>query len=147
MDVPDVALDMMRLFVYGGPNAFSYSPQNLNRAVDHNDNCPTCPMCDTNDKCPTCQVCGTSGDCPTCPTCAIGTDGGSSNSSLYVGLALGFAMLFFAGVLVLRRSRSSKHTAAATYDLEMRGGTYFDDPNTEGDGNENAALSNGGKLH
>lgn len=42
MDLPEVSLDMMRTFVYGGEGAFQFSPQKLNCNGKGNDEC-VCP--------------------------------------------------------------------------------------------------------
>lgn len=136
MDVPDVALDMMRLFLYGGANAFQYSPQSLHRAVDDNDSCPTCQVCPTNitnyqlDSLNDAAEAGSS------------NSNGAGNTNLFVGLGLGLGIVVVAMVWN-RNSRNSGHSTAATYDLEMRGGTYYDDPVIDGNGTTENASSNG----
>lgn len=45
MDVPEVAFDMMRIFVSRG--RFSWSGQELDRSSEGNDACPTCEICPT----------------------------------------------------------------------------------------------------
>jgi carboxypeptidase D len=132
MDVPDVALDMMRLFVYGGSNAFKYSPQNLNRAVDTAE-CPACPTCDTS-----------------ISNFEVDTSEGEESesigiSSVGVGVALLGATLLGA-LFMARRSRQKRNTASTSYDLEMRGGTYFDDPPDTDINEGDANGSPGGKL-
>jgi hypothetical protein len=125
MDVPEVALDMMRLFLYGGNSAFQYSPQQLARA-ETNAECPSCPICPTN---------ASNYDADT--RASIATDDeyskGSSmnNTTIFIGVGLGVLFLGVAYALY-RRSKYSSLSTGATYDLEMRGGTYFDDPDGSG---------------
>ena len=136
MDVPDVALDMMRLFVYGGAGAFKYSPQTLHREVENNGACPLCPACPANST--NYQVDSISA--------AGGEGGGAGNGMAKLGVGVALAgLLFVSAFFLARRSRYSKHSQAATYDLEMRGGTYFDDPSDVDDSN----VDNGpnGKHH
>lgn len=126
MDVPDVALDMMRLFLYGGAGAFQYSPQSLHRAVDNNDNCPTCQVCPTN-------ITNYQVDSLNDPAEAgSSSSSGGGNTNLFVALGLGFSIVVVA-VVWNRRSRYGGHSSAATYDLEMRGGTYSDEPEINGE--------------
>jgi len=123
MDVPDVAIDMIRLFVYGGEGAFQYSPQHLDRATEGGQ-CPSCPTCPTN---------VTNYAIESLESTNSGADYGgealSKNQQMQIvgGAVLGVVCLIGA-LLWYRRSRYKNRTAVATYDLEMRGGTYFDDP-------------------
>ena len=117
MDVPEVALDMMRLFLYGGEGAFQYSPQNLGRSIaDVNSQCPTCPTCPANT---------TNYEMDRAASVATGS-GVKGNPQLWIGVALGAVCLV--GLLIYQRQRYGSRNLVATYDLEMRGGTYFDDP-------------------
>jgi carboxypeptidase D len=139
MDLPDVALDMMRLFMYGGDGAFQYSPQSLDRSADINHNCPSCPVCPTN---------FTNYD-HAADDGRASTDGGGSTSGifsptksrLWIGISLGAMFIVGLYLLKLQRSRYANRSTVASYDLEMRGGTYFDDPDGTG-----AAVSSSGSF-
>ncbi|CAB9507783.1 Pheromone-processing carboxypeptidase KEX1 [Seminavis robusta] len=120
MDVPEVSLDMMRLFVFGGEGAFQYSPQALDRSIKTDGTCPSCPVCPANI---------TNFQIDSLSKGSEDTDDASSadNTKLYVGLGL------LAGVIVVViglqfRSKRKTRVNGASYDLEMRGGTYFDEP-------------------
>jgi len=130
MDIPEVALDMMRLFMHGGDGAFQYSPQNLNRAMPNSD-CPMCPACPTNSSCMNYESANTG-----CEVTANSKIGGSSNSStpfFFVGIVLGAIALF--GIIFYQRKKYGSRNLVSTYDIEMRGGeTYYDDePDSNGD--------------
>ena len=133
MDVPDVALDMMRLFIYGGDGAFKYSPQTLHRDIETNKECPACPMCPAN-------ITNYEIDSITAAS-GIGHDGGYGGRGMAkVGVGLGLASALLVGIFVFaRRTRYAKHSQAPTYDLEMRGGTYFDDPSDLDSSNVNGS--------
>lgn len=121
MDLPDVALDMMRLFIYGGVGAFKYSPQTLHRGIETNSACPTCPVCPANTTNYEIEsITGSLGDHGS-------NSDGSGNARIGAGVALAGVVLVGAAFMA-RRSRYGKDGAAASYDLEMRGGAYFDDP-------------------
>jgi hypothetical protein len=126
MDVPEVALDMMRLFLYGGQGAFQYSPQQLARA-ESNPQCPSCPACPTN---------MSNYDAETRASIVTDEDEDSkgsamNNPAIFIGVGLGVLCIGAAFVLI-RRSKYRSLSTGTTYDLEMRGGTYFDDPDGSG---------------
>lgn len=123
MDKPELALDMMKLFMYGGDGAFQFSPQNLNRALDVDGQCETCPTCPTNT---------TNYDRDSTSNAAVGPAGAASNSTTtQIWAAVGLAAVFLVGLFVFQRRRYGARNLVATYDLEMRGGTYYDDPPEE----------------
>ncbi|CAB9528530.1 Pheromone-processing carboxypeptidase KEX1 [Seminavis robusta] len=127
MDVPEVALDMMRLFLYGGQGAFQYSPQNLDRLANTDRQCPSCPVCAAN-------ITNIEIDARSGAETGGGNDDKSAadNINLLVGLGFG-AVVIVVAIGLHRRSKYGNHSNVSTYDLEMRGGTYFDDPDTNGD--------------
>lgn len=125
MDVPDVALDMMKVFIYGGDGAFQFSPQSLDRSADTNGQCPSCPTCLTN---------STNFDFDSSrenPGFASQSSKGSSSSSssIHLGIGLALAAALVVGLIIYKRKSSSRRlNRIPAYDLEMRGGTYFDKP-------------------
>lgn len=126
MDVPDVALDMMRVFLYGGQGAFQFSPQNLDRSADTNGQCPSCPTCATN---------FTNYGLDNRDSSEMRSSRKSLNgdgSKLWIGLGL-CGVIVVAFFVYKRMSRPGSHmNLVPTYDLEMRGGTYFDEADDTG---------------
>jgi carboxypeptidase D len=129
LDIPNVALDMMRTFVYGA--SFETNEQRLERAKTVSETCTVCPTCDdANDD-------ERSDDDETSKTNADSTAGGLviSYSWLVAFTALGALGLVLG---VFRRRRVSKSRPLPdSYDMELREGQYTDDPETmNGDNGE-----------
>lgn len=123
MDVPEVALDMVRLFLHGGDGAFQYSPQNLGRSIAAaNSECETCQVCPTNT---------TNYELDGVARLPAGASSqGNGNGAIWIGVALGAVALV--GLFVYHRNRNGSRNLVASYDLEMRGGTYSDEPSDDG---------------
>lgn len=134
MDVPAVAAEMMKLFVYGG--SFESSPQALDKTT-HDESCPICPTCLERDSGPTRTASNEHS--------AVDVDRPTSDGSVAMGrlaitaawLAAGFGVVvFLVGVMLARRnnsnSRSSRAQMVPQYDIELRDGFRDVPPSTNG---------------
>ena len=146
MDVPEVALEMMQIFVSG--QSFDMSKQSLENSPEATS--PSCPTCET---CPTCEDCPTnddrssptpsSSDCEPCPSsngesqpsnsAGSGTET-SSGASRQKGIVAGVIAVAFApgGVVtfvVMGKRGPPTRSIVPQYDLELRQrNTYTDLP-------------------
>jgi carboxypeptidase D len=122
LDIPNVALDMIRAFVYG--DSFDTNQQLLDRAKTVDDSCPACSTCDDSDK----TTDGTSKQ--NTNTNESGSVGGFviSYSWLVALLALGGLVLVL-GVFRKRRRGNGSRPLPTTYDMELQE-QYTDDPET-----------------
>ena len=139
MDVPDVALDMMRIFMYG--KSFQSTEQRLERAQEEVPvECPVCPACDT--------TASTSN--------ALHTDGEGdedNNSMLryvvahsWIGAVVAVSVFMGAFLYVRRRQTRASVIASAYGNLEMKEGPrYLDDPGTSYD-EEDEVETNGNGI-
>jgi carboxypeptidase D len=132
MDVPNVALDMMKLFVLNG--SFNAHKQQLVATIDDTASCPTCPTClerDSGSALPTTN------------------DSGSENRNGMVSISYWWivssaGIIVFGGIYIIMTSTRRKTTTIAThqripqYELELRDTTaasssisssYHDDEN------------------
>jgi hypothetical protein len=132
MDVPEVASDMMRTFIYD--EGFDSSLQQLDKAKEDNSCplCPTCPERDSTTTLPSSEGAGSKKD-PGMATFAI------SYAWLVAG---GAAFAFLIVIAVIRRKRASPGSAlqrasiVPQYELELRNGRFSDDPDDEYDEEE-----------
>jgi len=114
LDIPNIALDMMRVLVFG--LSFDTNKQLLARAKTEDPSCAVCPTCDN-----------------TSPNDA------SSNESSTVGVfVISYAWLVafvaavaFVAVATLFRQRRAISHADVSYDLELREGQYTDEPDDD----------------
>jgi hypothetical protein len=115
INVPEVPLDMMRLFLYGGQGAFQYSPQQLASAAS-NPQCPSCPVCPTNMSNYNSERLVKDDD-------EDSKRSSMKTTAIFIGGGLG--VLFLGAALALHRC--SKYRSLFTgviYDLEMRRGGH-----------------------
>ena len=131
MDVPSVALDMIKLFVYKG--SFQTSKQSLSKAKDDNGACPICPTCVNRDS------------SSTIPSeSSADTDARMSTYIIsYAWLAAGAALLAIFLATVIMRKRGTDRVRAVMvpqYDLELRASSYRDDNDDDHDANENGVV-------
>jgi carboxypeptidase D len=117
LDIPNVALDMMRAFVYGA--SFDTNKQLLDRAKTVSDSCPTCSTCDD------------PSEKQNTNTNESGSVGGFviSYSWIVALLALGGLVLVL-GVFRGRRQGNGSRPLPTSFDMELREAQYTDDPET-----------------
>jgi hypothetical protein len=127
MDQPEIAFDMLNLFLYGGDKAFQYSPQNLDRSADTDGECPSCPTCPVNFT--NYDIDSSQESTKSTRPSAGKSSSGSGSIQLWIGL--GLVTAFVVGLVYYKRKSArigSPLNPIPTYDMEMRGSTYFDDP-------------------
>jgi hypothetical protein len=140
MDVPEVALEMMQIFVSG--RNFDMSRQSLDTAAD-----TSCPACQT---CPTCEDCPTNNSptpsnsgCEPCPSSNSGSQssnspgsgtetsaGASRQKGIVAGvIAVAFALGGVVTFVVMGKRSPPTRSLVPQYDLELRQrNTYTDLP-------------------
>ena len=143
LDIPDKALDMMRILMHGG--SFETSPQKLPNAVSSGgDSCPLCPTCDECEVCPPVDDRTTPADAPVpgddddTPTAdsedssklpSSGAQLPTSGAGMIAGVVLAAAAAALLLVVLYRwRRRKPSRNLVPQYDLELRSGTYTDAP-------------------
>jgi Serine carboxypeptidase len=127
MDVPGVALEMMKLLVYDG--SFDSSLQAFDQATkDNSDSCPVCPTCLERDS-------GTGQQSVNPPASSSGT---SIIRMTWAAAGLGLLVVFAVVYLVRRRDnniRLNDMRIVPQYDIELRdtnGNGFRDRPPTNG---------------
>uniref|UniRef100_A0A7S1VK41 Carboxypeptidase n=1 Tax=Grammatophora oceanica TaxID=210454 RepID=A0A7S1VK41_9STRA len=128
LDVPDVALDMMKIFLYNG--SFETSPQSLQRSAEESDgsicpDCPTCPAPNPNTPSRNSESTNTQADSAT----EAEQDTVMTFVIAHSWLGAVFAVIVFLGVLVMVRRRQSRLMADHVYQdhMELTNG-YRDEP-------------------
>lgn len=118
LDIPNVALDMMRAFVYGA--SFETNKQLLDRANTVSDSCPVCSTCDDTD------------ETPKKNSNASSSVGGFVITYSWIVALLGLGgLVLVVGVFRGRRRQGNGSRALPTsYDMELRESQYTDDPET-----------------
>lgn len=134
MDVPSVALDMMKVFTSGGN--FDSSKQGLSRSARDN-TCPICPTCYERDSGVTSSPLQNNSANAASERSGGNVSSGSSKMGTFVisyaWLVAGVGLAAFGMVVsVLRRQTSSNGAAQRAsivpqYELELRDSTYRDD--------------------
>jgi hypothetical protein len=121
MDVPGVALDMMKLFVHNG--SFNKSQQRLNKKDDQ-ESCPLCPKCQARD-----SKSESIDDKPS------SSEGAKTSSKMapyvisYAWLVAGVAVFAFTIVLFTRRrSHQLLSSQLPPYEVELSHDNYKDEP-------------------
>jgi carboxypeptidase D len=119
LDIPNVALDMIRAFVYGA--SFDTNKQLLDRAKTVSDSCPVCSTCDDSNETPKQNT----------NTDTNSSVGGFviSYSWLVALLALG-ALVIVLGVFRSRRKGNGSRPLHTSFDMELPEAQYTDDPKT-----------------
>ena len=122
LDIPNVALDMMRAFVYGA--SFDTNKQLLDRAKTASDSCPVCSTCDDSDE--------TSKETPKQNT---NTDTNSSVGGFVISYSWLVALLALGGLALIlgvfrSRRKGNGSRALPTFDMELPESQYTDDPET-----------------
>ena len=150
MDVPDVALDMMRIFMYG--KSFESVEQDLDRSqAEPGDDCPVCPTCpDPPDKTDT----ATHALHPTDDD--EGYKQEDSNSMMqyvvahsWLGAILAVCVFVGAFLYVRRRQQRSQTISETTSygNLEMKGPRHYRDrPEESFDDEEDSVETNGNGI-
>jgi hypothetical protein len=141
MDVPDVALDMMRVFMY--QKSFESSEQDLKRAIEEaGAECPVCPTCpDTSSESSNALK----------PSDQTEVDGNLIQyvaAHSWIGAVLAVSVFLGALLYVRRRKRRSLVNATAYGNLEMKEGQrYSDQPERDAvDEDEVIEMSNGNGI-
>jgi hypothetical protein len=122
MDVPDVSLDMVRLFVTRG--SFATSKQSLDSTVSGDKNCPLCPVCPSQ----TTQI----------PTGNIAIGHLKKRGfviSYAVAVAVGVLVAVIGMLAIFNRRARAVGSIVPQYDLEMRETQYTDKPDGNFDEN------------
>jgi len=142
MDVPDVALEMMRILIYN--DSFEQSEQKLQRMESSDQGCAACPTCDV---CPTCPVAESSKQSASSSETVDASADGLENPNevlkfivahSWIGALLAVLVFVFALALFRRRpdQRVPVYVDEDNYDLELRESRiYRDEPSESGSGN------------
>lgn len=117
LDVPNVAFEMMKTFVYKG--SFQASQQRLDRSLPKSDECPVCPTCPTD---------GGKSSTPDTSSRA-NLPGGIVNTFpwITVGAFLGVVILVVTLARRRRRFRPVASTSPLDYDMELRESSQYSD--------------------
>jgi hypothetical protein len=151
MDVPNVALDMMKLFVTNG--SFESNKQDLEKSGEDDGTCPVCPTCLERDS-------GVPGGSDTDDTTASNYYNPPSGTVIisYTWLIVGSLILVVSSMMVVLWMRPRRHVLTATavrhqpvplYELELRDTTKTsyhdndDDNNVDVNGNHNNTTNVG----
>lgn len=121
MDVPHIAAEMMRLFIYN--ESFDSSLQELEKS-NKEGSCPICPKCMNRDSA---SYPNTSVDANTSKELAFNT------TNIFGWFAAGIVcIILIVGAVSLKRMQTRtlvRSTAIPQYDIELRDSTYRDQPN------------------
>jgi hypothetical protein len=133
LDVPNVALDMMKTFMHDS-DSFGTSPQSLDRKVEEVPaSCPVCPACPSSGGSKTTGGTGDGSSSNSTTTTTSSTTSASSTSPASADSVMTFviahswigallAVTFFLAVLMVVRKRQARQEAILSYsaDLEMK---------------------------
>jgi carboxypeptidase D len=123
LDIPNVALDMIRAFVYEA--SFDTNKQLLDRAKTASDSCPVCSTCGDSDE--------TSNETPQQNT---NTDTNSSVGGFVISYSWLIALLALGGLVLAigafrsRRKGNGSRPLPTSFDMELPESQYTDDPET-----------------
>ena len=117
LDVPHVAFEMMKTFVYQG--SFQASQQQLDRSIQKDDECPVCPACPTDDGKSSTQ------DTSSYPQQANGIV--ITYPWITVGAFIGAILLVVTLVRRKRRFRPVTTASSLDYDMELRESSQYSD--------------------